>query len=163
MKALFVKDMGSLRSADDQAAEMLRGIKRGEIVMVEVKRPRNLEMHRLFWALMQKVAENQTHYRDAEEVCAAFKIATGHCTYVKTKHGLVGLPKSISFASMDQDSFRAFFDKAVDFMVSDVLPGVDRKDLTREVEDMLGGAHPGTAKVGDANGWSASPAAERGT
>lgn len=138
MRALFEKHALSLHPADAAASDMLAGIKNGETVMVEIKRPRNLEMHRLFWALMQKVADNQEHYADAEQVCAAFKVATGHCDYVQTKHGMVGVPKSIAFAKMSQDDFRAFFDKALDFLVREVLPGVGKEELRREIDEMLG-------------------------
>lgn len=137
MIVMLRKHAGALKAADDASAETLAGIKMGEVVSCELKRPRNLQMLRLFWALMQKVAENQTHYADAEQVCAAFKIATGHCDYVQTSHGMVGVPKSISFAKMDQTEFREFFNKALDYLTAHVIPGLDRAQLEREVNDMI--------------------------
>jgi hypothetical protein len=46
--------------------------------------------------------------------------------------------KSISFNSMSQDQFRKFFDDSMDCIVTEVLPGVHRDDLIREVEGMIG-------------------------
>lgn len=141
MLVMLTKAPGCLKAADEATARVLAGIKMGDTVAVEIKRPRNLRMHRLFWSLMQLVAENQEHYANAEEVAAAFKVATGHCDYVQTPRGLVGIPKSISFAKMDQDAFRAFFDRALDYMVEHVIPGLDRKNLEREVHERIGGEY----------------------
>ena len=137
MIVMLRKHAGALKAADEASAEALAGIKMGEVVSCQIKRPRNLAHHRLFWALMQKVAENQSHYADAEQVCAAFKIATGHCDYVQTSHGMVGIPKSISFSKMSQEEFRAFFNKALDYLTTHVIPGLDSKTLEREVNDMI--------------------------
>jgi hypothetical protein len=40
--------------------------------------------------------------------------------------------RSISFAKMDEASSRQFFDKAVAFIVADLLPGIDKADLERQ-------------------------------
>ena len=134
--AMLRKDRGGLWASDDASAAILAGIKAGEVIACEIRRPRNLQMHRLFWALMQKIYENQTHYESPEEVAAAFKVAAGHCDFVQTPRGLVGVPKSISFAKMDQAEFRAFFDKALDYLTTVVIPGLNRDDLEREVMEM---------------------------
>ena len=76
--AMFQKHLGTLRPAEPAAEEMLARIKHDDIVRVEIKKPRNLQHHRQFWALMNLVFENQDHYKSAEEVCTAFKFATGH-------------------------------------------------------------------------------------
>ena len=136
MIVMLRKERGGLWAADDASAGVLAGIKAGDVVACEIKRPRNLQMHRLFWALMQKVYENQETYDSPEEVAAAFKVATGHCEYVQTPRGLVGLPKSISFAKMDQSEFREFFNKALNYLTTVVIPGLNRADLEREVMEM---------------------------
>ena len=39
---------------------------------------------------------------------------------------------------MGQDEFRKFFDAALDCIVTEVIPGLDKKHLVQEVEEMLG-------------------------
>lgn len=79
---------------------------------VEVKQPRNLQFHKLYWSLVHRIADGIGS--DPENVSDLFKIATGHCTIIKSKaHGVIKLPKSISFAKMDADSFRVFFEACV--------------------------------------------------
>ncbi len=48
------------------------------------------------------------------------------------------LPKSISFAKMDQTEFDQFFDRTVELVCKHFLPGVRDEDLRREVLEMVG-------------------------
>ena len=138
MRVLLYKQMGALRPADELAEEVLQKIPSGTLVSVDVKRGRSLPMHRKFWKMIQIVTDNQTAYPNAEAVCAAFKVATGHCTYIETPVGRCALPKSISFANMDQSEFETFYEKAVDYCTTTVIPNLNSHDLKREVEELLG-------------------------
>ena len=137
MRVTFAKGLTGLQPADHAARLFVGRLKRGELVAVNVTRPRNLAHHRKFWKLIQIVTDNQTHYKSAEETCAAFKVAIGHADFVQTKRGLVGIPRSISFAKMDQSAFEAFYDKAVEYLTTEVVPGLDRDALRMEVEELL--------------------------
>jgi hypothetical protein len=48
------------------------------------------------------------------------------------------MPKSISFASMDQAKFTTFFDGAVRLICQYILPGISDEELRRQVFEMLG-------------------------
>jgi hypothetical protein len=137
MRAVFAKSLTRLQPADEAAVKFVAGLKLRELVAVEIARPRNLAHHRKFWKLMEIVAQNQEHYKSAEEVCAAFKVAVGHADFVQTKHGLVGIPRSISFAKCDQQEFDIFYSKAIDYLTTEVVPGVDKDALRAEVEGFL--------------------------
>lgn len=134
---IFRRYSQGFQPTDEQSRAALQSVKLGECVELKMKRPRNLQMHRLFWALMQKVYENQEHYKSADEVCTAFKFAVGHVDSIKTGRGVIQVPRSISFAKMDQIAFREFFDKAVKFCVTEVIPGLDSADLEREVMELI--------------------------
>ena len=47
------------------------------------------------------------------------------------------IPKSIAFASMDQTAFNDFWDKAVTFIVTKVIPGMNRDALETEILSMV--------------------------
>lgn len=138
MKGVFVKDLRSLRPADPLAEEIMRSLKAGAMVTVEVRKSRNLQHHRLYWSLMQLVADNMDGNYSAEVVSDVVKIRAGHVIPVRTAKGEVFLPKSISFAAMDQQDFREFFDRAIQVVTSDILPGLDSETLRREVYEMIG-------------------------
>lgn len=141
MKILCQKTLGTLRPADDASRNALTKIKNGDYVTVEVKRPRNSKMHRLYWALISLVWENldQERYPSAEDLHAAVKIATGLRTTIVLPDGTHGfIPGSIAFHKMTQDEFTAFYDRVCDLMAKHFLPGVTSAELKREVQEMIG-------------------------
>lgn len=139
MTALFRRDISSLRPVNSQADDVMRRLKHGDLVSVDVRKPRNVGMHRLYWALCQLVASNMDGDFSSEVVSDVIKVRTGHVTVVRTKKGEVFIPKSISFASLDQIQFAEFFDRAIKVVVSDILPGLDSDTLRSEVEAIIGG------------------------
>ena len=138
MKILMHRDPNAhLRPIDDEGRECLQKIGIGDIVRVDITRPRNIDHHRKFFAMLQIILHNQEHYQSIDELRASCCVAIGHAEFIQTKHGLVGIPKSISFAKMDQDEFNGFYEKAVGWVLQDVLPGLARGDLDEAVADEL--------------------------
>lgn len=139
MKLLMSKQFSTLRPVDEAGEDALRKIKNGALVQVEVKQPRNVQHHRLYWALMSLIAENTDRYPDAETVSDAVKISVGLRTEIHLPDGTIGfIPGSIAFSKMDQTEFSAFFDRVCDAVAKYFLPGVTSADLKREVESMIG-------------------------
>ena len=136
-KGLFRKTLSGLSPHNQAAHDLLAKHRIDELLTMDVMKPRNLGMHRLYWALCQKVSENMDGDFNAEVVSDVLKIRTGHVTVVKTTKGECFIPKSISFAAMDQIKFNEFFDRAIRVVCTDVLPGVNSDDLRAEVEAML--------------------------
>ena len=135
----FRRELGALRPADDNANRLLSKLKLGALVMVEIRRPRNAKHHRKWWVLVQLIADNLEGHYPAERISDLIKVRIGHVTRIRTMSGVTELPKSISFASMDQTAFEDFYDRAIAYICSDLLPGLDRDDLTREVLALLDG------------------------
>lgn len=138
---LSQKHLGVLRPVDEAGIEALRKIKNGAILKVEVKQPRNIRAHRLFWGLMSLVWEqlDQEEYPTVEDLAARVKIATGHRTRIDLGKGMVGfVPKSIAFHKMDETAFREFLDRSIDLVVTRILPGVTDAEIRAELEAMTG-------------------------
>lgn len=103
---------GALRPCDQESLEEFAKIPIGKPLQVEVRQPRNAAHHRLFWSLCARIAEARGV--TAENIADVLKIATGHFTLVRTKsYGEIHIPKSISFAAMDQTAFHTFFERCV--------------------------------------------------
>jgi hypothetical protein len=140
MKAVFRKSgLSSLTPVDHAAVHALSKIKPDQQVLCEIKRPRNIRQHRLWWALMQKIADNMDGDFSAETVCQVIKIRAGHVQVVRTRTGEVFIPKSISFGSMPQDEFSAFMERAIGVICTDILPGLSSDDLRREISEIISG------------------------
>lgn len=139
MSALLLRKTmnGRLEPIDDMGREALSKIGKGEILRAEIKRPRNVDHHRKFFAMLQIVYQNQEHYQSTDDLLDVLKLRVGHCRTIQTKHGEVKIPESISFAAMDQTAFNEFYDKAVDWVCKEVIPGLKASALNSEVEAEL--------------------------
>lgn len=161
---LVTKRLGSLRPVDEAGQQALRRMRDGEVAVIEISRPRNVHHHRLFWALLTLVADNSRHYDMPEQVLAALKIALGHVDTIVGHDGKTYfVPKSISFAQMNQDDFAQFFDRCVDVIVRRFLPGVTDEEVRREILAMVGGEMPARCNPeGSGSGHSPDPATQAG-
>lgn len=137
---LATKKFGALRPADAQAEEALADIPDGETVRLEITRPskRSIRHHRLFFSLLHVTAE-QTDL-SVEQLLIWCKVATGHADAIRDRDGrLTPIPRSISFAKMDQREFNTFFDRAVTAILERLLPpGTGRHYLLDEVHERIG-------------------------
>lgn len=128
---------------DDHGRDSLAKIKTGKLVMAEVKQSRNIQHHRLYWALVSKVWENMDHerYPSPDDLSAAFKIAAGIRTRIELPNGTVGfIPGSLAFHKMNQQEFDAFFNRVCDLVCKHFIPGLDDAALKHEVSLMVGAA-----------------------
>jgi hypothetical protein len=138
---LAEKRLGVLRPIDEAGEDALRKIKNGAVLKVEVKQPRNIRAHRLFWGLMSLVWQqlDENEYPTVEDLAARVKIATGHRTRIELGDGTVGfIPKSIAFHQMDETAFRDFLDRSIHLVVTKILPGVTDAEIRHELEVMTG-------------------------
>jgi hypothetical protein len=138
---LMTKHFNSLKPTDAAGEAAMRKLGIGELVQVEIKQPRNLQHHRLFWALMSLVHDNIDHerYPTVEDLVAAVKISAGLRTRIELPNGEIGfIPGSIAFHKMDQTAFAGFYDRVCDLIAKHFLPGVTSDELKREVSIMIG-------------------------
>ena len=136
MKAFFTRTVSGLSPADDEARDLLRSIKPGSTVGLELSRPRNIRFHRLYWGLCSAIAS--AIGAQSENVSDVIKLRSGHFTVVQTKTERLRLPKSISFAKMDQAEFRSFFERACVVVCEEFLPHMKPGELTKQIEQMVG-------------------------
>lgn len=139
MKILCRKTLsGHLCPIDDAGRMAVWRLPAGETVAVEFKRPRNLGHHKKFWALVSLIYQNQTHYNSPEALCDVIKVLAGYCVVTRGKGGReIHIPKSISFAAMDQTEFDQFWDRVVTVVCEQIIPGLSRKDLETELLDLV--------------------------
>ena len=138
-KLVFRKHLGSLRPADEQSEGYLRKIANDDLVMAEIKKPRNIGHHCKMFALLNVVCQNIEHPKDPHVLLKYIQQVTGlHCEIIhSTIHGAQKIPKSIAFYNMDQLEFEPFYNAVVDFIIVHVLPGVGRAELEAEVLELV--------------------------
>jgi hypothetical protein len=130
---LMRKRLAMLEPIDDDGRRLLKRMAPGRVVSVEIKRPRNVLFHRKFFAMLNLILQNQEYYKSVDDLLDVCKLRIGHVKVVQTKRGEERIPKSISFAEMDETAFADFYDRAVDWVVTEVIPGLKKDDLEREL------------------------------
>ncbi len=134
MSTFFAMREGmNLRPFGAESAAVLGKLPLTKMLKVEVVQPRNGKHHRLYFTLCTRIGDALG--MESEDISDVLKLRTGHVREIKTKHGVERIPKSISFAAMDQDQFRIFFDKAVNVITQEW--GIARSDILDCVRDLL--------------------------
>ena len=125
---------------DPVSAEMLAEIPTSKDVMVTVKVPRNLRHFRLAWVLADVVSKSCEWLPDREAAMDWLKIKSRHVRIIHDplRNKTAIIPRSIAFASLDQAGFKRVFDRMVNVVVTEIIPGLDEAKLRQELESIVG-------------------------
>lgn len=130
---VFRRRGNTLIPADMHADELMKKIGDGKDVLVRLYKPRNIDHHRKLFAILNCVVENSETYNDVEELLDVVKIMTGYNRVVQGLDGQIyRIPKSIAFASMSQEVFDRFFNRAT--WALSQLSGISEDVLLKEIE-----------------------------
>ncbi len=142
-----------LAPADAAAAEYVGRLPENTYLHCEVSRPRNPGHHRKFFALMHvafdlwsgtvepQVYRGEQVLPNIDRFRKDVAILAGYGRPVVNVKGEVRVEaQSISFASMDQVEFDAFYNRILDVLMHKVLRGIDcdRADLEHAVAELEG-------------------------
>ena len=113
-----------LDDADHEARQRLHN---GDIVLCDIRKPRNPRFHRKFFALLRLTYDNLP-----DTIARALDI-----------HHISGTPivrvRSIDFDSMDETNFHNFYARALDHIVHHLLPGTTHALLQEEIDHQFRG------------------------
>lgn len=136
-----VTDIGLIPMYDSDLDEKHR-LRIGDNVLCTIKRPRNYEFHKKYFALLRLTVANLPHLIQQqmqifteEDLLDCLKIDLG--LFTTRWHGGRQIVKtgSISFAKMDNTEFEKFFSRSVDAILRIYFRGTDRQALIEEVEN----------------------------
>lgn len=136
-----VTDIGLIPMYDSDLDEKHR-LRIGDNVLCTIKRPRNYEFHKKYFALLRLTVANLPHLIQQqmqifteEDLLDCLKIDL--VLFTTRWHGGRQIVKtgSISFAKMDNTEFEKFFSRSVDAILRIYLRGTDRQALIEEVEN----------------------------
>jgi hypothetical protein len=135
-------DATALFASDKRAEDALAAIPFGETVAIEIHRSRSNPQNRLYWAIVEYVAEG-AGYNNKDDLHKTLLVSLGRYDVVRVIGGpfngkTIACPQSTAFSALSQDEFQEYFDAAIMLICRDIIPGTDSGDLVREVEMMLG-------------------------
>lgn len=131
--------LNALKPSDAASEESLALLPVGKALRVRVTLDRSGPHHRKFRALLSVLAKATD--KDPDYLAALVKIGAGYVDPVVMADGRMAyIPQSTAFGKMSQIEFGVFYERALDFIVASVLPGVDMGELQAEVDNMIFGA-----------------------
>ena len=144
VKAFVRYHNGVLAPMFPEDADALATLRPGHDYMVSISVPRNLRFHRKFFALLRITLDNmpdavrhRDNIRSLASLLSAVKISAGLFDTVICHGREIAVPRSISFAKMDEASFECFYILVLDIILADYLVGSDRADISAEVESQF--------------------------
>ena len=144
------KTVDALRPMTAADADALSKIKTGEVVLVEFRKPRNIDFHRKYFSLLNFAFEHwepeEMKFKGREvgknlDVFRGWVTAqAGYYDLAITPDGKVkASPMSISFAKMDESEFESLYSKTIDVILKCVLKNYkDRDELEQVLETVIG-------------------------
>ncbi len=140
MTKIILKKLGNaLVPTDDDGYRLVASLKHNQEVRCELKRVRSGRQHRLYWALVSKVFDNQEKFPTKDAISNIIKCGVGHCDEVRDRNGnRVLMARSISFGNMPQDQFNEFMNAVIRFTCEYLIPNTTEGDLRNELEQMVG-------------------------
>jgi hypothetical protein len=135
MKIPMIK-MFSAIYPDASTLDEFSTLKDGEY-MVEIKKTRNLDFHKKYFALLNLVFMNQDRYTSIDNMRHAIMIETGYFRKYHTLEGeLIKEPDSIALHKMDQVEFEVLYQKTIDAIFRYLIVGT-KEDEQRFVEQLM--------------------------
>lgn len=99
---------------------MIEALEPGEMFTLDVWFPRSGKFHRLHFGMLAAVFNAQEQFSDFEQFRAWTQVGAGHVEFVPGPKGrMVALPKSISWAKLDDAEFSDHHDRVRDFLRSE--------------------------------------------
>jgi hypothetical protein len=132
-RALFQRDFRGFVPINEEAEELFKRVKFGEIVELTGKKVRNGGYHRLFFAMLKLISDNSSPHISPKAAFHFAKIASGTGDVVTDSRGETHfVPGSISFAKMDQVAFEAFVQSAIPPLVGRFMRGTAPEAVIQE-------------------------------
>jgi hypothetical protein len=112
-------------------------VKVGEIVKVKISRPRNRKHQAKYWALINTIFDNQSLFATPEHLHQWVKRKTGFAQEITVRGEPTTVYDSTSFESMDQTAFEQYYQRVLDLICEQILPGLGESEVRAEIESMV--------------------------
>lgn len=133
--ALYQGEVGFFPT-NPMAWEDISPVKMGSEVVCSFYSPRNLESLKFLWALVHKTADNSNRWLDKDEAMLELKFRARFVKFVRNSKGQMEL-RAKSLKRINEEQLRLLTEKIMDIIVQEILPGMKKNDLRKEIEEML--------------------------
>jgi len=128
------KFYGVLVPANEDAEEIIKGMKQGQPIKLKYTFPRNYENHKRFFAFVKVTMDIQDHFDNIKHYRKWLIMKSGHYTIITAPNGFqIFDADSIRFDKLDEMSFRKVFSDCIDVFLSVWGDRISREELERVV------------------------------
>jgi hypothetical protein len=112
-----------------------------KVLRVNIAQQRSQPRHRLYRVVLRQVVKNTDLFVDEDSLHKTLLLGCGVVEPVMTVDLLPGsdrdgeimmIPSSTAFDAMKEDTFKAYFDQALNIIGTNIIPGVDIEALLAE-------------------------------
>lgn len=135
--ALYKGEVGFFPS-NEMASDDIAPATNGEEVMCSFSRPRQLEALKFLWALVHKAQQNSDMWLDKDTAMSDLKTRVGFTRMLYDRKARELRPVPRSMANISAEQLRILTDRIADVICADVMPGMKRNELYREIAEMVG-------------------------
>lgn len=144
MKILCIVTDTGLTPKYDSDREEFRNLKRNSEVLAEIRKARNIEFHKKYFALLKLTYENFPEWLEdtlnvhsVEDLRTRIKIDLGLYKVSHYGNQSVIIPKSMAFDKMDETEFEKFYNMSVNHILKNYLKGVSNEQIEEEIWKFL--------------------------
>lgn len=144
MKILCVITETGLTPKYESDREEFKKLKRNAEVVVEIKKGRNIEFHKKYFALLKLTFENFPEWLEdtlnvhsVEDLRTRIKIDLGLYDISHYGNQSIIVLKSIAFDKMDETEFEKFYRMSVNHIIKNYLKGVSNEQIEEEIWKFL--------------------------
>ena len=137
MKIFVQKTLTGLKPLTDKDQKVLNKFAVNDIIEIDIKKSRNYLFHKKYFALLNLAFQNQDKYELFEDFRALMTMKSGYYREIETEKGIIYLPTSISFGSMDDSTFEELYNSTCDTICREVIPGITKEEIQNELLNFM--------------------------
>jgi len=106
--------------------------------MHRITSERHLQALKFLWALVHKVADNTDYFLDKDDAMEKLKVKVGYSKSVYDPYTRETVVRGRSLKKISAEALHTLTDRIADVVCMDLMPGMKRNELYREIEEMVG-------------------------
>jgi hypothetical protein len=113
--------------------EMFAELPFGKVLRVNIAQQRSAPRHRLYRVVLRQVVKNTDLFVSEDSLHKTLLLGCGVVEPIMTITGEIKMiPSSTAFEAMKEETFKAYFDQAMNIISTNIIPGVDVSLLLKE-------------------------------
>jgi hypothetical protein len=113
--------------------EMFEALPFKKVLRVNIAQQRSQPRHRLYRVVLRIIVKNTDLFTSEDSLHKTLLLGCGVVEPIMTTTGeIIMIPSSTAYDAMKEDTFKAYFDRAMNIIETNIIPGIDLSLLLKE-------------------------------